>query len=59
MSDEVDFLQANEHESSLKIDTMIFMGVVNHSQSPQNSKFTMSLQYLIKEARDEVFFACR
>ena len=32
------------------------MGMVKHSQSSQNSKFAMSLQYLQKEVRDEVDF---
>ena len=32
------------------------MGMVKHSQSFQNSKFAMSLQYLKKEIRDEVDF---
>ena len=32
------------------------MGMVKHSQSYQNSKFAMSLQYLKKEVRDEVDF---
>ena len=32
------------------------MGMVKHSQSSQNSKFAMSLQYLKKEVRDEVDF---
>ena len=40
----------------LQIDTMILMGMVKHSQSSQNSKFAMSLQYLKKEVRDEVDF---
>ena len=35
---------------------MILMGVVKHSQSLQNSKFVMSLQYLKKEVKDEVDF---
>ena len=56
VSDEVDFLHADKHESLLQIDTMILMGIVKHSQSSQNSKFTMSLQYLKKEVRDEVDF---
>ena len=30
------------------------MGIVKHSQTSQNSKFAMSLQYLKKEVRDEV-----
>ena len=32
------------------------MGIVKHSQSSQNSKFAMSLQYLEKEVKDEVDF---
>ena len=56
MSDEFDFLHADMHESLLQIDTMILMGMVKHSQSSQNSKFAMSLQYLKKEVRDEVSF---
>ena len=35
---------------------MILMGIVQHSQSSQNSKITMSLQYLKKQVRDEVDF---
>ena len=56
MSDEIDFLHADKHESLLQIDTMTLIGIVKHSQSSQNSKFTMSLQYLKKEVRDEVDF---
>ena len=33
-----------------------FDGDVKHSQSSQNSKFAMSLQYLKKEVKDEVDF---
>ena len=40
----------------LHTDTMILMGMVKHSQSSQNSKFALSLQYLKKEVRDEVDF---
>ena len=56
VSDEVDFLHADKHESLLQIDTMILMGIVKHSQSSQNSKFAMSLQYLKKEVKAEVDF---
>ena len=56
VSDEVDSLHADKHESLLQIDTMILMGMVKHSQSSQNSKFAMSLQYLKKEVIDEVNF---
>ena len=53
MSDEVDLLHAGKHESLLQIDSM---GMVKNSQSSQNSKFAMSLQYLKKEVKDEVDF---
>ena len=36
-SDGVDFLHADKHESLLQIDNRILMGMVEHSQSPQNS----------------------
>ena len=40
----------------LQIDSMILMEMVKHPQSSQNSKFAMSLQYLKKEVKDEVYF---
>ena len=33
VNDEVFFLHSSNHESLLQIDTMIFMGIVKHSQS--------------------------
>ena len=48
VSDEVDFLHATKLEILLQIDTMILIRIVEHSQSSQNSKFTMPLQYLKK-----------
>ena len=54
VSDEVD--SKLKVESLLQIDTMILMGMVKHSQSSQNNKFAISLQYLKKEVRDEVNF---
>ena len=56
MSDAVDLLHADKHESLLQIDIMILMEMVKYSQSSQNSKFAISLQYLKKEARDGVDF---
>ena len=50
--DEVDFFPADKHESSLQIDTMILIGMVKHSQSSQNSKFAMFLQYLKEKFRE-------
>ena len=35
---------------------MVFEGMVKHSQSSQNCKFAMFLQYLRKDYRDEVDF---
>ena len=43
-------------ESFQQIDTMILMRMVKNSQSSQNRKFSMSLQYLKKEVKDEVDF---
>ena len=48
-------MHADKHESMLQIDAMILMGMVKHSQRTQNGKFVMSLQYLKKGVRDEVF----
>ena len=53
MSDEVDLLHEGKHESLLQIDSM---GMVKNSQSSQNSKFAMPLQYLKKEVKAEVDF---
>ena len=52
VSDEVDFLHADEWESLLQSNTLISMGVVKHSQSFWNGKFAISLQNLEKEVRD-------
>ena len=35
VSDEVDFLHADKHESLLRINTMILTGMVNHSKVPK------------------------
>ena len=39
------FLQVDKHKNLLKIDTKIFLGMLKHSQSSQNIKFAMPLQY--------------
>ena len=56
VSHEIDFLHADKLESLLQIDTMTLIGIVKHSQSSQNSKVTMSLQYIKKEVRKGVHF---
>ena len=56
VSDTVDFLHADKHESLLQIDTMILMETVKYSQSSQNRKFAMSLQYLKKKLELKLTF---
>ena len=56
VSDEIDFVHVNKHESLLQIDTMTLIGIVKHSQSFQNSNVTMPLQYIKKEVRTGVYF---
>ena len=56
MSVEIDCLHANKHESLLQIVTMNLIGIVKHSQSSQNSKVAMSLQYIKKEVKKGVHF---
>ena len=46
-------MHAGKHESLLQIDNM---AMVKNSQSSQNSKFAMFLQYLRKEVKIEVDF---
>ena len=41
---------------SYKLILWFLMGMVKHSQSYQNSKFAMFLQYLKEDVRDEVDF---
>ena len=50
MEDEVDFLSADKHESSLQV------CIAWHAQSTQNSTFTKSLKYLRENEKDEVDF---
>ena len=57
MSDQIKFLHAYKHESLLRIDTIILIGMVKHFGGFQNKKFLMSLHYLKKEVRDEVDFS--
>ena len=56
VSDAVDFLHADKHESLLQTDTIILMETVKYFRSFQNSKFAISLQYLEKEVRNGVHF---
>ena len=50
------FFNVDKHESLPQIDTVILMWMFKYSQSSQNSKCAMSLQYLKKDVRDEVDF---
>ena len=62
--DEVEFLDADKHQSFLQVDfstlgikvsykvmLSLLMGMIKHSQSTQSNKFAISLQYLKKEVR--------
>ena len=55
-SDAVDFLHVGKHETLLKIDSMILIGMLKHSKCSQNSKFALYLQYLKKEVQVKVYF---
>ena len=48
VSNEVDFLHTNKHESFLQTDTITSVRMDKHSRNSQNRKFAMSLQYLVK-----------
>ena len=65
VSDEVDFLHAEQHQSfpqvdfstlgiknSHKVILSLLMGMIKHSQSTQSSKSVIPLQYLKKEVWD-------
>ena len=67
--DEVDFLQAEEHQNFVQVDfntfsikvsyeaiLLLLMGMIRHSQNTQSNKFVISLHYLRKEVRDGVHF---
>ena len=43
VSNEVDLLPADKHESLLQTNTMILAGMVKHSQGCQNSRVILSL----------------
>ena len=49
-------MRADKHESLLQIGNMILMRIVKHWQGSQNSKLTMSLQYLRNKVKDELDF---
>ena len=63
------FLHADKHQSflqvgfntlsikvSYKVILSLFMNMIKHSQSTQSNKFSISLQYLKKEARNGIRF---
>ena len=56
MGNVVDFLHADKHASLLKTDIKIFMGMVKHSQSSQNSKFAMPLNISKKKLEMKLTF---
>ena len=69
VSDEVNFLHADKHQSylqgdfntlgtkvSYKVVLSLLMSMIKHSQSTQSNNFATSLQYLKKEVRNGVYF---
>ena len=56
VSDEVDILCADKHESLMQFGTMILMRIAKYSQSSQKNKFAMSCNISKKKVRDEVDF---
>ena len=69
VSDNVDFLNADKHQSYLQVDfnTMgiagrykviitLLMSMIKHSESTQSNKFAISLRYFKKEVSDRVYF---
>ena len=56
MWDEVEFLPTDKHKSFPQ-DGSITLGVINQQvQSTKNNQFTISLQYLKENTKDEVDF---
>ena len=55
VSEEADFLQTDKHKSFLQIDAMFLVGN-DHSQSTQNNKFAISLQYRKENGKNVVAF---
>ena len=70
--DEVDFLHVDKHQNFLQVDfntlgikvsykviLSLLLGMIKHSQSTQNNKFAISLQYLKKKLGMEFIFCMR
>ena len=55
MRDKYDFLCEDKHRSVLQAASIILLAIARYSQRTQNSKFLISLQYLKKQGRDEVY----
>ena len=66
VTQEVNYWHADKHQSLLLVDFNTFgikvsfkvlsvlMGMIKHSQSTQNNKFQISLQYLKKDVKDGI-----
>ena len=53
MRDEVDILSAYKHKVFYKMIVSLWVCIVRHTQSTQNNKFTIFLQYLQENLKDE------
>ena len=56
MGDEVDFLSVDKGRRFFKLIVSRWVCVARHTQSTQNSKFAISIQYLKQNMNDEVDF---
>ena len=57
MSDEIDFLHADNHDSLLQIDTMTLIGIVKHSQSSYIARLQCLYNILKKKLGREFIFS--
>ena len=66
LSDEVDFLHVDKHQSFLQVDfntlsievkvmLPVLMGIIKHSQSTQSNKLAIALQYFKNEVSQKAF----
>ena len=53
---ETNFLPTNKYQNFLQTDSTLWVYVACYSQSTQNNKFVISLQYLKENMKDEIDF---
>ena len=50
------FWHSDKHQSLLQSNTIIVVVYIQHGQITRNNKFTISLQYLKENVKDQVYF---